>query len=256
MKRIKVFSLLIILLLNALCLISCGKQDKRFEDGDFLYRYVLDEMGDRGITIMSLSEQGKQKETIVIPTVIDDLPVKYFGDEFTYGYDGYLESENLKNIYIHSQIERYINTESFYKLKELTIYCGYSGYRLRKLSSDFSYDIKIVLSRDSFNKWDELSEQDLTKVNLFKQLDFANVIYYYNYYENETFFVDDCDGTIVNVIPPEPIRQGYKFSGWYKESECINKWDFEKDVVPSKEYDENGEYILKETKLYAKWEEE
>ena len=67
-------------------------------------------------------------------------------------------------------------------------------------------------------------------------------------------FVDDCDGTIVNVVPPNPIREGYKFKGWYKEKECINKWDFEKDIIPSKEYDKEGNYIFKETAIYAGWE--
>ena len=82
----------------------------------------------------------------------------------------------------------------------------------------------------------------------------ANVLYDLNYGENNIFLVDDCDGTTVNVLPPNPIRQGYNFIGWYKEPECINIWDFENDIVPAKEYNENGEYILKETILYAKWE--
>ena len=58
---------------------------------------------------------------------------------------------------------------------------------------------------------------------------------------------------IVN-IPSDPIRDGYEFKGWYKEKECINKWDFNNDIVPLKEYDSNNEYIFKETSLYAKWE--
>ena len=82
----------------------------------------------------------------------------------------------------------------------------------------------------------------------------ANVVYYLNDDTEDTFFVDDCDGTIVNVVPPNPIREGYKFKGWYKEKECINKWDFEKDIIPSKEYDKDGNYIFKETAIYAGWE--
>jgi len=31
--------------------------------------------------------------------------------------------------------------------------------------------------------------------------------------------------------PPDPTRDGYTFSGWYKESECNNLWDFENDTV-------------------------
>ena len=57
-------------------------------------------------------------------------------------------------------------------------------------------------------------------------------------------------------LPPNPYRKGYEFLGWYKEPECINICDFENDIVPSKEYDKNGDYILKEIKLYAKWGKE
>ena len=84
----------------------------------------------------------------------------------------------------------------------------------------------------------------------------ANVLYDLNYGEDNIFLVDDCDGTIVNVLPPDPILEGYEFVGWYKEPECLNKWDFQNDVIPKKEYTENGEYILKETKIYAKWIEQ
>ena len=44
----------------------------------------------------------------------------------------------------------------------------------------------------------------------------ANVIYYLNNGTNEAFFVDYCNDSITNVIPPDPIREGYKFVGWYK----------------------------------------
>lgn len=41
--------------------------------------------------------------------------------------------------------------------------------------------------------------------------------------------------------PENPEKEGYYFAGWYKDIDCIEKWDFDKDVV-----DEN-------TTLYAKW---
>ena len=52
----------------------------------------------------------------------------------------------------------------------------------------------------------------------------------------------------------EPQREGYTFGGWYKEPECVNKWDFETDKLPEATYDEEG-YITDfvETKLYAAW---
>jgi uncharacterized repeat protein (TIGR02543 family) len=49
--------------------------------------------------------------------------------------------------------------------------------------------------------------------------------------------------------PTSPEKEGYIFDGWYKEKECINKWDFEIDTV---KLEEN----IEEIKLYAKWIEE
>lgn len=43
------------------------------------------------------------------------------------------------------------------------------------------------------------------------------------------------------TLPDTPTRTGYTFGGWYKESECINIWDFESDTVTS------------DITLYAKW---
>jgi len=43
------------------------------------------------------------------------------------------------------------------------------------------------------------------------------------------------------VEPSCPEREGYIFGGWYQESECINAWDFDKDVVQSN------------MTLYARW---
>ena len=70
--------------------------------------------------------------------------------------------------------------------------------------------------------------------------------------------IDDYDyGSKIEFIPPEPIREGYIFGGWFKEQECINKWDFETDVLPEErtEINEDGEeeVVYQETKLYAKW---
>ena len=82
------------------------------------------------------------------------------------------------------------------------------------------------------------------------KLEKANVAYYI---DEEIYFIDDCDGTIVNVIPPVPYKEGYEFVGWYKDINGIDKWDFENDTISKKEYDEEGNYIFNETKIYSKW---
>jgi len=42
--------------------------------------------------------------------------------------------------------------------------------------------------------------------------------------------------------PPDPVRDGWKFGGWYRESACINRWNFANDIA-------TGSYII----LYARW---
>ena len=61
------------------------------------------------------------------------------------------------------------------------------------------------------------------------------------------------DNENIVFIPQDPVRIGYIFGGWYKEEECINKWDFGDDIIPAKEYDDKNKYIINETILYAKW---
>lgn len=86
----------------------------------------------------------------------------------------------------------------------------------------------------------------------------ANTSYMFNYDgapNDGYFFINDFErGGLIEDTPYAPQRDGYTFGGWYKEAECINKWDFEQDRLPEATYDEEG-YVTDfvETKLYAAW---
>ncbi len=68
------------------------------------------------------------------------------------------------------------------------------------------------------------------------------------------FFIQDYEyGETIEDTPYIPLREGYIFGGWYKETACINKWNFETDTLPKTLYNEHGEEVYQETKLYAKW---
>ena len=98
MKKIIIMSLCMICFCCALS--GCGSNPlERSEYGDYLYRVTNDSMHNHCITIMELSDQGKQKETIVFPTEINGVLVKAFGDEFGFRIEGMIESENLKYTY-------------------------------------------------------------------------------------------------------------------------------------------------------------
>ena len=43
------------------------------------------------------------------------------------------------------------------------------------------------------------------------------------------------------TAPNDPVREGYVFDGWYKESTYDNLWNF------------NTEKVIADTTLYAKW---
>ena len=52
-----------------------------------------------------------------------------------------------------------------------------------------------------------------------------------------------ADGATITKPAPDPTKEGCDFMGWYKETACINAWNFASDVV------------TKNITLYAKWDE-
>ena len=85
----------------------------------------------------------------------------------------------------------------------------------------------------------------------------ANTAYMFNYEgspNEDYYFINDFKrGGLIENTPYEPYREGYTFTGWYKDSECTQKWDFGVDTLPEPTYDENGELEYVETRLYAGW---
>ena len=76
----------------------------------------------------------------------------------------------------------------------------------------------------------------------------ADVSYYLNYDENNYYYVDYYEnGEKILYIPPEPQRDDYSFVGWFKEADCVNRWDFDADTLQIAEK-------MQEIKLFAKWE--
>lgn len=160
-----------------------------------------------------------------------------------------LESNNIASIYFNSDIiiDTYMNNAVYFSITDIEnirIFLPNTSHLINEVESRWN---DLYYSNEFYNKNKDIVTNLDGKV--------ANVSYYYNYEkEFETFFIDDVDGDKIKKIPPVPQREGYKFIGWYKESECLNEWNFKNDIVPVKIYNNDGEYQYQETKLYAKWE--
>ena len=92
----------------------------------------------------------------------------------------------------------------------------------------------------------------INKANVVYNINYLNEEYKYHCVDNYAYSTEE-KASYITIIPPSPERNGYEFGGWYKESECINVWDFEVDTLPLVQYDENNIEIFQETMLYAKW---
>ena len=199
------------------------------------------------VRILGLTDKGKEQEYLVIPETIDGKEVTRIGCliradvskiEEKYGNEKYaqIKSENLKKIYIIPKIK--------------IVHFGFGGER------PFVDSPKLEAVLYVFNDAEFIWAEDVYSSS-YMNYQKANVSYYYNYENspNEGYYwIDNYEyGEAIEYIPAHPIREGYRFGGWYKESECINVWNFEADTLPEVQYDEEQKEIYQETKLYAKW---
>ena len=261
-------------LLDVLLDIKINKPKNTYEEyGDFLYEVVYcDENGISGVTeevavrsairICGLSEAGMQKESVAIPEYIEGLKVEELGKsiEFLGTRGEWQENSILRKVYICHDVN--INAV-FSKCNNLECIIILRNYM------DECYTYKpVYLTSHNYD-----SEKDIISayINSYGDSHFANVSYFYNYENapNDNYYwIDDYEyGEKIEFVPPVPTRDGYTFGGWYKESECINAWDFGEDTLPEVKYTDvipyhqlrndekkNTDYrIYQETKLYAKW---
>ena len=236
----------------ALSMIVCsmfllsGCKEKIYTSGDFIYRLNGDHFFLEG-----LSEQGKEKETIVVPKEIDGYKV----EELTYQYwlsvrGGDFESEKLKQIYIIPNIELWrIGFSSAPNLTKIIMIGTHSDW-YDSYSISVGKDTKIY-----FNTKGDWEADDRGCILRYFWLSNCNYFYNYDGAENDGYYwSDNYDyGEKITYVPQNPEREGYIFGGWFQEPECVNIWNFDTDTLPEAKYNEEGEALYQETRLYAKW---
>ena len=204
---------------------------------------------DNRFFLEGLSEQGKEKETIVIPKEIDGYRVDHYTYQYWLGYRGNFESEKLRKIYIIPNVSIYrINCDTTPNLKKI-ILIGTNN----SIGDIQERRVNLYLCTVS----DEIRNDIGCLHTIYKNQWLSNCNYFYNYdgAENDGYYwSDNYDyGEKITYVPQNPEREGYIFGGWFQEPECVNIWNFETDTLPEAKYNEEAEALYQETRLYAKW---
>ena len=247
-KKILRILMITVIAATTLMLSACSGCARDEEWGYFTVKFYDDR---ETAYITGLTELGKQQRFLVIPEEIDGVHMPTIGERpllQMWSSMGAADicSKKLEKVYITSSI--HIVSGSFR-----------NSPNLEKAVIITNED--IIGSISSARRYYSNKEYLSFSAHSQEYNGRANVSYFYNYETEENYgyyWIDDWDyGSKIEFIPPEPEREGYIFGGWYKEPECINKWNFESDVLPeeSTEMNEEGEeeVIYQETKLYAKW---
>jgi len=91
------------------------------------------------------------------------------------------------------------------------------------------------------NKWDFATNKVTANTTLYAKWTINNYTVTFNSQGGSTVTSKATAYNSVIAAPTLPTRTGYTFGGWFKESSCINTWDFSTDKVTI------------DSTLYAKW---
>ena len=227
---------------------GCGRGLRVYESEYFIY--TVDYKNEE-ISILGLTDKGREQEYLVVPEKIDGKDVveltyddykageieKKFGDK---KYSG-VQSDDIKKMFVVPTVA--VKSGRFFQYVKDCIEVFYVSNEVRLQDNLQHYTYYYTNYNVEYNRRSEGIA--------------ANISYYYNYEQapNDGYYwIDNCGyGGKIEYIPPIPERDGYAFDGWYKESECVNIWGFEADALPESQVDDKGQEIYQETKLYAKW---
>ncbi len=281
----KIISFIIAIALFSACgftLVGCKDEMKTSTDGVFKFFRLGDNQfyrGDKKDTYAIVDTCEELPEVLYIPAYHNGKEVSkiYYAHTVGLGLRGYgLSMEGVKTAYIPYTCNLdegpYLD-EPYARASTTFIACSIYdivtqvtfNYVWYLNESDTVYftnvvyeEIRIAAETVPNSAYDIVETSDCVYVEFSsKILKPANTAFMFNY-ENcpngGYFFINNFEyGATIENTPYEPIRNGYTFGGWYKESECINAWDFEMDTLPQAQYDDQEREIYQETKLYAKW---
>ncbi|MCV2231969.1 InlB B-repeat-containing protein [Paracholeplasma manati] len=244
MKKILILFVTVLML----SLVGCSDGDPydSIVSGDFIYTKWS--MSEGEIAIIGLSDEGKQKDTLIFPFMLDGFKVTQIGSTFGLKDSGPLIIESANNIYFANSI---INVETSIEYLQnnddiiVNVYLGGLNFDSRMYAWTYNIPNSKVYLEESI--YFDLVNSELVYGNFIA----ANIEYYID--ENTLYFVDNAEGTLVNVVPPTPYKDGYEFVGWFKDTDFNQPFNFDEDVIPVKQFDDENK-LINITKIYSKWQ--
>ena len=249
MKKNLIMLLIIIILIS---MNGCAPQNKVIESDQY-FEYYLD--NDDQYVIAGFTEEGKQQIELTIPETFNGKKIKRIGSYF---YNN-LESEKLERIYfyhvIHVEAEDFKLCPNFKKL----MYLGKEPFPTKCIPG--VYPLLCMMGHQKVPVYYLLEE--ITYINenspyLHNSLTIPSNVVFYDGYTGKVIYIHYFRNIVIGDNYVIPTREGYLFTGWYKEPECINLFDVENEIVPGNKsgVDENNiqSIIITPLKLYAGWE--
>ena len=237
-KNRKITAIILLLVLCASMMLfasGCTKKESKYKETEYFIYHIYDAGDHKEARIDRLTEKGKQLKNIVIPEEID-------GNIVT-SLDTHAETPNLKKIIVSFNVKS-INS---WGLTSGSLFVhGYPGWP-KVLYVNCEYEKCAVMGGGYIAT--NAEESFAKRYPSLQGFSFANMQYLYNYPDSpnkDVFFIDDLNiNEELEIIPENPKRDGFTFTGWYAESECLNK-------IELNGYAKTDEEIVY---LYAGWEE-
>ena len=241
--------LLIFLIFTPIILLTSCNKTQYYECGDFVY-IIIEEDGEKMAAIKRLTDYASEnKEVIIMPEYLDGYKVYGLYDKGREQDRARIHCLSTAKIYITHKMK--YDDDSSYGEKIFFLGDGIPDKILNEILPDNSYvPSNVKISNE---------ENSVITYETYSILCYANVGYYV---DDSIYWIDDYDDeSLIKYPPTDPVKEGYTFDGWYKDSEYNEKWDFSKDMVLKKDITtikkefELTKYIYnyKETKLFAKF---
>jgi len=208
-----------------------GEEFRTVDTGHFIVQLLFTE---GHAVVWQPTELGYKQEILVVPAYVGGLPVREIGRLGLSGWRPFTDGA-LKKIYLPYTLERFAHENVLY-------HSPYThDWLLEAVLLPQEYSSMLYWMGKKFY----ITQEQLDVYGHHSSFNLVNVMYHYNYVDSpnlDYYWIDYIIEDSIFAEPAAPVREGYTFTGWFLEPECITEWD---EVRPT-----SAEQKLK---LYAGW---